>query len=134
MWNHFEDEAATPDKREEARREASRLSFDNEWEKAMAWWARLPDGVRHHYTMSPRAMLLELWHGDHKTKALANVLFGGVSSEAIYPTTSECRALVGDLILAERVGRPAKVRAYGKIAEERAWIELCDRLRRPRCA
>ena len=34
--------------------------------------------------------------------------------------------------LAEHVNRPGKIRAYGKVAEGRAWIEFCDALRRPR--
>jgi len=134
MRGHFEDEVATPNDLEEQYREKSRLNFDNEWPKAMAWWASLPDGVNSHYTKSPRHKLLELWLNDRasQTKALAAVLFGGTASETIYPITEECRALVGQPSLAEHVNRPGKVRAYGKIAEGRAWIEFCDRLRRPR--
>lgn len=134
MMNHFEDEVATPDELEEQYREKSRLNFENEWPKAMSWWASLPEGVNSHYTKSPRAKLLELWLNDRKaqTKALAAVLFGGTASETIYPITSECRAMVGDPRLAEHVNRPGKVRAYGRVAEGRAWIEFCDALRRPR--
>lgn len=82
---------------------------------------------------TPRNKLLELWCNDRssQTKALAAVLFGGVSSETIYPVTNECRALVGDPILAEYVNRPGKIRAYGRVAEARAWVEFTDALRRP---
>lgn len=133
MQNHFKEEVAGPDEIEEQYREKSRLNFENEWPKARDWWFSLPDGVKSDYTKTPRNKLLHLWCNDRnaQTKALAEVLFGGMSFETIYPLTSECRALVGDPLLAEYVNRPGKVRAYGYKAERAAWIEFTDKLRRP---
>lgn len=133
MQNHFEEEALGPSDIEEQYREKSRLNFDNEWPKARDWWLTLPEGVKGHYTKTPRNKLMELWCNDRssQTKALANVLFGGVSFETIYPLTAECRALVGDPLLAEYVNRPGKIRAYGYDAERAAWCEFTDKLRRP---
>ena len=133
MQNHFEEDVLGPSDIEEQYREKSRLNFDNEWPKARDWWLNLPEGVKGHYTKTPRNKLMELWCNDRssQTKALANVLFGGLSFETIYPLTAECRALVGDPLLAEYVNRPGKIRAYGYDAERAAWCEFTDKLRRP---